>query len=295
LGKTGFIRKAKEGVAFASGQLFAGVLDRLVRIRFMIRVKCPKCEKTLSVDDSKAGGVGSCPACGQRFRIPGVKAEKSAAPRPSQTKAAVRRDRPAPSKVANPKSPKPAARPPKEAWEEEDSSPYTMENPIEQPVSLIKQRLDDEDDGYADLDDMGLDPEYVRRRKAKKRKQDEAVLFLGASHFATLIIGLFIVWIVLGTLTFFLPKVVYGFDMVGVLVWLAASVWFLVVAFQDDGAAGGLLCMFVPFYGFYYLIAHWEREHKPFFLNLTGLFFQVTGILVDLFYVAKHLPAGPTQ
>jgi len=283
----------RNGVAFASCQLFAGIFGRLVRIRFMIRVKCPKCEKTLSIDDSKAGGVGSCPGCGQKFRIPGVKAEKSAAPRPSQTKAAVRRDRPAPSKVANPKSPKPAASPPKEAWEEEDSSPYTMEKPIEQPVSLIKQRLDEEDEGYDDLDDMGLDPEYVRRRKAKKRKHDDAVLFLGASHFATLIIGLFIVWIVLGTVTFFVPLVAVGFYIVGSMVGLAAFIWFLVVAFQDDGALPGLLCIFLPFYWLYYLITHWEREHKPFFLNLMAVLFQVTGIVAFMFYVAKNLPAAP--
>jgi hypothetical protein len=39
----------------------------------MIRLVCPKCEKKLGVDDSKAGYAVVCPRCGQKFRIPGVK------------------------------------------------------------------------------------------------------------------------------------------------------------------------------------------------------------------------------
>ena len=50
----------------------------------MIRVKCPKCEKVLGLDDSKAGSPALCPACKQKFMVPGTpaKAPASAAAKP---------------------------------------------------------------------------------------------------------------------------------------------------------------------------------------------------------------------
>ncbi len=45
----------------------------------MIRVKCPKCEKMLGMDDAKAGTLAACPGCGTKFRIPGQKAGVEAA------------------------------------------------------------------------------------------------------------------------------------------------------------------------------------------------------------------------
>src|SRR5205823_2105787 len=43
----------------------------------MIRLKCPKCKKKIALDDSRAGDVGKCPDCGQRFRIPGEQEDSS--------------------------------------------------------------------------------------------------------------------------------------------------------------------------------------------------------------------------
>ena len=39
----------------------------------MIRFRCPKCDKTLGVDESRAGEVGVCPECKSKFRIPALK------------------------------------------------------------------------------------------------------------------------------------------------------------------------------------------------------------------------------
>lgn len=36
----------------------------------MICLLCPKCQKVLSVSEEHRGGVGQCPGCGQKFRIP---------------------------------------------------------------------------------------------------------------------------------------------------------------------------------------------------------------------------------
>src|ERR1700730_9496342 len=54
------------------------------QVASMIRLQCPKCEKKLGVDDSKAGGVGVCPECGQKFRIPGKPAGSAEKPNPGK-------------------------------------------------------------------------------------------------------------------------------------------------------------------------------------------------------------------
>ena len=41
----------------------------------MICLLCPKCQKVLSVSEANRGGIAQCPACGQRFRIPGAPPE----------------------------------------------------------------------------------------------------------------------------------------------------------------------------------------------------------------------------
>jgi transcription elongation factor Elf1 len=43
----------------------------------MIRIKCPKCSTSLTLDDDEAGQVGECTDCGAKFRVP---ARKAAAP-----------------------------------------------------------------------------------------------------------------------------------------------------------------------------------------------------------------------
>ena len=46
----------------------------------MIRIRCPGCEKILSVSEAKAGLVATCPACDQLFRIPTPRPPKRAEP-----------------------------------------------------------------------------------------------------------------------------------------------------------------------------------------------------------------------
>lgn len=45
----------------------------------MIRVKCPQCEKTLGVDDAKAGKTVNCPECRTAIKVPKGAAAKVAA------------------------------------------------------------------------------------------------------------------------------------------------------------------------------------------------------------------------
>jgi hypothetical protein len=46
----------------------------------MIRVRCPKCQRLLGLDDSAAGAMGQCPACEQTFCIPVAETEESRPP-----------------------------------------------------------------------------------------------------------------------------------------------------------------------------------------------------------------------
>jgi hypothetical protein len=48
----------------------------------MICLRCPKCRKVLSVNESNRGGIGQCPDCGQQFRIPAAAPQPVAAPAP---------------------------------------------------------------------------------------------------------------------------------------------------------------------------------------------------------------------
>ena len=44
----------------------------------MIRIKCPKCSNTISLDDKQAGQIGLCSECGAKIRIPAKKAKPPA-------------------------------------------------------------------------------------------------------------------------------------------------------------------------------------------------------------------------
>ena len=52
----------------------------------MLRIRCPKCQKLLQIDEAHIGGVLACPACTNRFRIsqpkPAAPAPESPAPPP---------------------------------------------------------------------------------------------------------------------------------------------------------------------------------------------------------------------
>jgi predicted nucleic acid-binding Zn-ribbon protein len=98
----------------------------------MIRIKCPntKCGKELGIDESKAGAVGACPNCGQKFRIPA--ASKTAAKTPA--------------KDATP--PKPAPKPGsananKKHWQaDDDFDPYAVKQEVEEKGPPEDDRVD---------------------------------------------------------------------------------------------------------------------------------------------------------
>jgi hypothetical protein len=242
----------------------------------MIRVKCPKCEKRLGVDDTKAGGVAVCPECGQKFRIPGI---------PAKTAAAAQKSDPAKSATGKAKpKPQPPARP-KEAWEEEDSSPYEVATPAEPEPETKKRRGTGSDAkgvyGDARDEDFGLDKEYVRRRnKLKQKRTKETQWIPGLNNTITLLIALAVLWIGLGIMPVFKKELAYGTIGAGLLISGFGRIWLIVAAFKEEGTGAGLMVIFLPFYDIYFAVTHMDRGLKPLITNYVGSFIMVTGILV---------------
>jgi predicted nucleic acid-binding Zn-ribbon protein len=53
----------------------------------MLRIQCPQCAKALGIQESQVGAMARCPACGNKFRIPG----------PARKPAPEKKQRPAPA------------------------------------------------------------------------------------------------------------------------------------------------------------------------------------------------------
>jgi hypothetical protein len=57
--------------------------------------------------------------------------------------------------------------------------------------------------------------------------------------------------------------------VLGYILAMVGGIWFLVVAFQES-ILWGLACMFIPFVGLVFLVMHFDRAAKPFFISLAG-------------------------
>jgi hypothetical protein len=134
-----------------------------------------------------------------------------------------------------------------------------------------------------DVADEGLHGVYAKRKKKKKRKVEEPYLFAGLSYFAAMMLGLLLLGVALGVGTFFLPLLFIAAVVIGGAIALVSGILFVVNAFQDDGVGAGLCCLFIPFYGLYYLLTHWERERRPFFLYIMGFLILSAGLGVWVF------------
>lgn len=120
----------------------------------MIRIKCPnaKCGKDLGVDESKAGAVGACPNCGQKFRIPSA-AAKVASKTPAKQPV-----------TAKESTSKPAAKKPdpnKKHWQaDDDFDPYA-----------VKQEVDDKPPPEDDRVDQMVRDDWKNKKREKAWKE----------------------------------------------------------------------------------------------------------------------------
>ena len=67
------------------------------------------------------------------------------------------------------------------------------------------------------------------------------------------------------------------FMLIGLLVALAGTIWFLVVAFKES-VFWGLGCLIVPFVSLIFLIMHFGKSWRPFALHVLGIVLFIPGM-----------------
>ncbi|HMC88689.1 MAG TPA: hypothetical protein VKI17_04035 [Gemmataceae bacterium] len=209
----------------------------------MIRMQCPKCEKKLGVSDSLAGGVGTCPECGQKFRIPGkpvAEASAGAAPARKQT---------VPAKQGS-KLPAQPSRP-KEAWEEEDSSPYKVHDTLEHGEDAKKL-------------EYGVDKEYVKKLE-RKRVDDAKKEF---RTFIGLIALLLFIGAAVNCLQLIMEDLVYVPVGLGLAIFLVGTGMLASLGFHKDFLQA--LLVILPGYDIFYTVTHFQDARNALVIKYIG-------------------------
>lgn len=215
----------------------------------MIQFLCPGCQQSFTVDNSRANSIGTCPKCSSRFYVP----ESPDAPAP-----------PPPLPVR--KSPKPV-----------------------EPVTLKRHRHEDDEPRRNsrkrtdDWDDEEEDDEPIRKTKRRSKKKKSLSFFDAGNSFSLFLLGYVGLSILMMLLSFAVPQAIF---LPMVLAWLVASgagLWFTILTFQDSLEAG-LLCLFVPFYGLFYLITNFDYVKKSFYLSVVSMLMMFMSFLM----MAKH-------
>ncbi len=62
----------------------------------------------------------------------------------------------------------------------------------------------------------------------------------------------------------------WGIGYVGLGMMLVGSIWFLVVAFQQD-VFWGIACLLIPFVSPIFLFKYWNKASRPFIVWIVGL------------------------
>ncbi|HEY1188714.1 MAG TPA: hypothetical protein VGE74_13755 [Gemmata sp.] len=253
-----------------------------------IKVSCGSCSASLSAPDSAAGKKVKCPKCQAVLAVPAPEPEwpkfevvepEELPPLRKPVRAETGDD--APAKVERedrPARPKLVAR----RDDDEDDRPrkrrdYDDEDDDRPRARKRRDYDDDEDDDRPrkrrDYDDYeprrkGPGGDVKRKRKRKSGGNPLAWLSSGGGFGITVAIvgGLWVLGLGIGLVVppvFILPVIL------GWLVSLAGSIWFLIIAFSDD-VMQGLMCMFVPIYSLIYLANNWDTCRNSFLVQLGG-------------------------
>ena len=246
----------------------------------MILVKCPKCERKLSVQDSKAGGVAACPDCGQRFRIRDPETPPSPKPtadraRGSSKKRPARAEQPASRPV--PQRP----RRPEDEWLYEDSSPYEVKDEPEAAATppMEFRSLSSGDDDL-DPSTYSFDKEYAKQRKKRQKELKKE----GVRRTVLFLVVMLMVWIGSGIYAHYQPEWALIPFASGSLIALVGMIWLLVLAFGES-AGSGFLVLILPPYHLYFASKNIDRAARPLVLGYIGGFIIVTALVI----------AGPTK
>jgi hypothetical protein len=251
----------------------------------MIRVKCPSCEKKLAMDDSKAGGIGTCPECGQKFRIPGTpprSVEKKSAPAKTPDRNAPSPKTPEPRKQPAPRqeevpTPEVPAKPrPEPSWDRADVTPYAVVKDPEPPPQAKKKRKVTDPEELEELLGFGYDKEYLRRRKKKLSKMKKS------SGWSNVIIAAAIMLVVSAGLSVFAflvrdyaYYVYFCMRMVGGIAGLVLRIRAL-----TEGTRIGLLTL-LPFADIYYGITRYQTAGVLLIIQYFGAITAILAFIAD--------------
>jgi hypothetical protein len=67
------------------------------------------------------------------------------------------------------------------------------------------------------------------------------------------------------------------FMLIGLLIGLVGTIWFLVIAFKES-VLWGLGCLFLPFVSLIFLIMHFGKSWRPLALHVLGIVLFIPGI-----------------
>jgi hypothetical protein len=250
--------------------------------------------------------VGAC-SCGAKFRIPAApaaaKVVRRAAPKDDddddivEAVEVVRGPKPAARKQTGPKPPppdededegvavvrkKPIA-PPKPvepvgggaADDDDGSTPYgVVKDPEPPPEKKRKKSADDEDE---DIDLIGIDKEYLKRKKKIKKKHKQSEKWIpGVPNVVIGLLVIFLFWAGLGVAAVKWPDpmalALFGF---GAFIACFGRIWFLKVAWEEGEIAYVLI---IPFYSLYFAVVHWESSWKPLLVQMFGVAIMVSAV-----------------
>jgi hypothetical protein len=228
----------------------------------MIHVPCPGCHKKLGIADKFAGRLVLCPACKTRVRVPTP--ERPAVEQLEEVEELEEIEDVLP------------AGPPKTGIKSAAGQTGTRRPPEDE--DRPRRRPPDEGD-YDEEEDR---PRRRRRRIPKPRRR-KLKYEQGGGIFSEGIFGMEVFTVVmLGVALLSLPLLALSFVpgvgaifallamALGALMSMAGGIWLLIVAFAEDSTTG-LLCLFIPFYMFYFILTEFETCKRPFFVYALGL------------------------
>ncbi len=215
----------------------------------MIRFHCPACRKGLSVADGMAGRAAQCPGCKGKVRIPMPVVEVEEA----ELDEAIAIPKRAPSVVASKR------RPVEENVEDDEEE-------IERPRRAKRRRADEDDE-----DDTQFAAEPKRRKKKRNRARTAVG---GVDPFYLGLIGIAVVCLLSTALGLIWPAISAVAILLGMMLVVVGGIWIVVIAFGES-STDGILCLLIPFYSLYFVLAHFPETKKAFFAYLVGVFFVI--------------------
>ncbi len=259
------------------------------RKKAMIRIRCPGCEKILSVSEAKAGLVATCPACDQLFRIPTPRPQKRTEPdadSPADEKA---RRSPVKQSVAQPKG---EAAPRDGHAGEPDEPPFRMQSEPQAPAGS-KKRAPAEDE-EEDEPPAAVKKPVKRRKKLKRKKRKPSDEITTTQVLVTVTGAMLFIWAGVTALLYFVPKSSF---IIFLLARVACGLSVIGVRYvaRQEGLGKWFMVVFIPFYDIYFAIRY-PKEAAG--VVVAQYFFVLILATVWFISIRKDLapaPAAPRQ